>query len=159
MTNLTVTHGARTWKTGINNLDGLLGEIKREIVRDFHASFNKTVNTVMAWVKSRIEPTIAKRTGLMRTAFINAFDKNLRFVSGNDVFEMEFEFNYAKFISDIKYAKYHVTQDPSYRYYGGYTDPSTYGTKPLSLAFLRYVERLLFRELDYNLKLWGLLPE
>ena len=155
---ITIQQGGRSWTAELDNMDTMIRQVKIDTVQAFKAAFKKSVNTAFQWVLSNVIPFVAKDTDLMRVGLENAFEENYNIIISNNIAEFEYEFNLARFLNDVGYAKYHIKQHPEFRYPLGYVIPSTFLTRPIDLIFLDAVEFIINRELPYNLALWGFAP-
>lgn len=151
----TITSGQKVWRGNIKNFKELIERSKFDTFKSFQAAFRKATITAIGAIENEVLPTVAELTGLLRADFMNSFETNFELRLSNDFAQAEFLFNTARFISDLIYAKYHLVQDPDFRYPGGYRFPTTPGTRPVDLIFFDAVVDLLTTELIYNMRLWG----
>ena len=152
---VTIASGQRVWAGDIKNMHELLERSKFDTFKWFKAAFRKASISAIAMIESNVLPTVAELTGLLRADFMNSFETNYDIRLSNDYAQAEFHFNVQRFISDLMYAKYHLVQDPNFRYPNGYRYPTTPNTQPIDLVLFDGIVDLLSTELVYNMRLWG----
>ena len=131
-------------------------QVAKEVFQDLESAFDNSVTRTKAIIEKTDEQTVAKKSGLMRASFRDAQEVNKHISLSAGLLELEFTFNYSKFIDAPEYIKYHVLQDIANRFLF-YQLPTTPNTRPLDLAFWDSVEILMnsftqqeFRLLGYN---------
>ena len=127
------------------NFNDRLAAIQRRAVR---------TGLERAWV--RRVGTIARKTGQLRAGVRQMIFGQLKSVINRHFFRLRFDMKQLDALvtgpEGQKYARYHVREDPKFNFGGGYKQPTTTGTKPLSAqAFMIILKREI--EKAYNQEL------
>lgn len=144
----------------VGSIESVSDELEKQLMFKFHRASKDAGIEVTSWIQQKVLPLVAKKTGLLRTAYMDAIETNLH--RGRDYADVTFEFNMSKLLSNVfrdnrYYSKYHITGHPEFRFPFGYRKPTTPGTKPISFQYWETkVEPLYSKLLRSNLIVEGL---
>lgn len=152
---ITLTSGQKAYHANISNWKEMLERSKLDTLNNFKAAFSKAVVKALGTIEDSWLILVARDTGLLRAAFINAFESNFDLSLNKDTAQAEFLFNTSRFISDLTYSAYHLVQSSKFAFPAGYRFPTEPDTKPVNLAFFDVIAALLGNEIIHNMRLWG----